>query len=48
MMDAATYCSETHMLIEAPREPDPAHLDFYRWLIETGRLKRERDDTGSE
>ena len=33
------YDSSLQMFLEAPREPDLAHLGFLRWLAERGLLE---------
>ncbi len=33
------YDTDLQMYVEPPREPDPAHLRFLRWLCEHGRLE---------
>lgn len=37
MKAVGPFDSELQMFIEAPREPDPAHLAFYRFLAERDR-----------
>jgi hypothetical protein len=34
------YDPELQMYVDPPREPDPAHLQFLRWLVERGRFDR--------
>ena len=33
------YDSDLQMLVEEPREANPAHLLFLRWLAERGQLE---------
>jgi hypothetical protein len=39
MQAVGQYDGTLQMFVEAPRDADPAHLNFVRWLVENGRLE---------
>jgi hypothetical protein len=41
MPKASNYDSEVQMFVQRPREIDPAHLRFLRWLAVRGSLEHE-------
>lgn len=45
MVAEGDYNAELQLYREAAREPDKAHLDFYRWLVLHGRIGKHGNAT---